>query len=98
MRSFGSMKFEWDPKKAESNLEKHGVSFEEATTCFNDNSSIRVRSDRPPFTEVRFLLIAISYQNRLLSIAFTERAGKIRIISARRASDKERNAYEKLKN
>jgi uncharacterized DUF497 family protein len=90
------MKFEWNPNKAKSNLEKHKVTFEEGASCFNDTNSVRIRSDRPPFAEVRFLLIAVSMNMRVLSVAYTERAGKIRIISVRKASREERERYEEL--
>jgi uncharacterized DUF497 family protein len=78
--------FEWDLKKAKTNLEKHGVSFEEASTAFKDPLH---SSD-----EERLILFGISYNNRMLVIVHTESGDNIRIISARKATKKERNYYE----
>jgi uncharacterized DUF497 family protein len=86
--------FEWDPQKAESNLEKHGVSFEEASTVFRDPLSLTIDDPIHSKDEERMVQIGISHKNRLLVVVHTERQDNIRIITARKASKKERNNYE----
>lgn len=89
------MKFEWDPKKAAVNLEKHGVSFYEVQSCFLDPNGRETDDLAHSLTEKRIILIAKSEFDRLLYIVFTPRNSKIRIISARKCSPKEKAAYEK---
>jgi hypothetical protein len=86
--------FEWDPNKATKNLRKHGVSFEEATTAFTDPLSITIHDPLHSDQEDRFILIGMSNKNRLLVIVHTDRQDRIRIISARKATKKERKQYE----
>jgi uncharacterized DUF497 family protein len=86
--------FEWDPKKAQSNIAKQGVSFEEAGTAFHDPLSITISDPLHSEDEDRFVLTGCSYGNRLLVVVHTERGGWIRIISARLATRKERTRYE----
>ena len=86
--------FEWDPQKAESNIEKHGVSFEEASTVFRDPLSLTIDDPLHSTAEERMVQIGISHKNRLLVVVHTERGDKIRILSARKAIKKERNNYE----
>ena len=86
--------FEWDPQKAESNIEKHGASFEEASTVFRDPLSLTIDDPLHSTAEVRMVQIGISHKNRLLVVVHTERGDKIRILSARKAIKKERNNYE----
>ena len=86
--------FEWDPKKARSNLAKHGVSFDEASTAFQDTLSITINDPLHSENEKRFVLIGCSSRNRLLVIVHAERGNRIRIISARRATRRERLRYE----
>ncbi|RZB38475.1 MAG: uncharacterized protein SRB2_00223 [Desulfobacteraceae bacterium Eth-SRB2] len=86
--------FEWDFKKAKTNIEKHGVSFEEASTAFRDPLSLTIDDPLHSRDEVRLVLIGISYNNHLLVIVHTERGDNIRIISARKATKKERKYYE----
>lgn len=86
--------FEWDPNKATKNLRKHGVSFEEATTAFTDPLSITIRDPLHSDQEDRFILIGMSNKNRLWVIVHTDRQDRIRIISARKATKKERKQYE----
>ena len=88
------LNFEWDPKKAESNIEKHGVSFEEASTVFRDPLSLTIDDPLHSTGEERMVQIGISYKNRLLVVVHTERGDNIRIISARKASKRERDNYE----
>ncbi len=88
------MKFEWDESKKISNLEKHGISFEEAKTVF-DNPLAAIFDDRQhSIDEIREIIIGHSSQNQLLLVSFTERAGVIRIISARLATRREGEDYE----
>ncbi|MBE9190482.1 BrnT family toxin [Gloeocapsopsis crepidinum LEGE 06123] len=88
------MEFEWDQSKAAANLKKHGVSFEEAKTVFNNPLAVIFDDEAHSVDERREIIIGHSQQNQLLLIAFTERPGSIRIISARLATRKEREDYE----
>ncbi len=88
------MKFEWDQSKAASNLKKHGVSFEEAKTVFDNPLAVIFDDGAHSVDEQREIIIGHSQQNRLLLIAFTERSGNVRIISARLATRNEREDYE----
>lgn len=87
--------FQWDKNKAKKNLKIHGVSFDEASTVFEDTLSLTIFDPLHSADEDRFILIGYSVQNRLLVIVHTERHGKIRIISARKATKHERKQYEK---
>lgn len=86
--------FEWDEIKAESNLKKHGISFEEAVTIFDDFGMIAYKDKEHSWNEEREIAIGYSAQNRLLTVCFTERANKTRIISARKSIPNERKIYE----
>ena len=86
--------FEWEPQKAKSNLKKHGVSFEEASTAFQDTLSLTIDDPLHSIDEVRVVLIGMSNKNRLLVVVHTERGDNIRIISARKATKEERKNYE----
>ena len=86
--------FELDPNKAAQNIRKHGVSFEEAATAFGDPLSITIFDPLHSIDEDRFVLIGMSNKNRLLVVVHTDRNDKIRIISARRATKKEKRQYE----
>jgi uncharacterized DUF497 family protein len=86
--------FEWDPNKAKENIETHGISFDEASTAFGDTLSLAIYDPLHSEEEDRFILIGNSHRNRLLVIVHTERAENIRIISARKATKKERKQYE----
>lgn len=88
------MEFEWDQSKAASNLKKHGVSFEEAKTVFDNPLAVIFDDEAHSIIEQRENIIGHSRQNRLLLIAFTERSGNVRIISARLATRQEREDYE----
>jgi len=87
--------FEWDPNKARRNLQMHGVSFDESSTAFGDTLSLTIHDPLHSDEEDRFILIGNSARNRLLVVAHTERVENIRIISARKATKKERKQYEK---
>ncbi|MBI5649064.1 MAG: BrnT family toxin [Chloroflexi bacterium] len=89
------MRFEWDPVKAAKNFRKHGVSFPEAATIFNDPDFITVIDDEHSIDEDRFITIGLSNQGRLLMLAHTDAPGIIRIISARKATRSEGEFYAK---
>ena len=86
--------FEWDKEKAESNLQKHGVSFEEAATVFFDPLSLTIPDPLHSDEESRFVIIGLSNQQRQLVVVHSERDDRIRIISARLATASERKKYE----
>ena len=88
------IKLEWDRKKAAANARKHGVSFEEAATCFDDPQACYLRNDAPSY-EDRMILIALSSKRRLLFVVHAE-VGRdaIRIIGARKASPAQRRIYD----
>jgi hypothetical protein len=86
--------FEWDPKKAKDNFDTHGISFDEASTAFGDTLSLVIFDPLHSEDEDRFVLIGNSYRNRLLVVIHTERRDYVRLISARKASKKERKQYE----
>jgi uncharacterized protein len=88
------MEFEWDTSKAASNLNIHGVSFEEAQTVFDNPLAFIFEDEAHSITEHREIIIGHSHRNRLLLVSFTERPNAIRIISARLATRKEREDYE----
>ncbi len=88
------MDFEWDKSKAASNLEKHGVSFEEAKTIFNDPLYVDFYDPDHSENEDRYLIVGRSNQDRLLIASYTERDNSIRLISARVVTRSEREAYE----
>lgn len=86
--------FEWDPKKAASNLKDHGVSFDEATTVFGDLLTLNMPDPDHSEGEQRFLVLGMSQGARLLVVSSAERPPKTRIISARPATGHERRKYE----
>ena len=88
------MKFEWNPDKAESNYEKHDVSFEEAATVFNDLLSVTFLDPDHSVDESRYVIIGVSRFGQLLIVSHTDRGKKIRIISARKATRQEQRFYE----
>jgi len=88
------MEFEWDPDKSKANLKKHRISFHEASTVFGDPLAITFNDPDHSIREHRFLTFGYSRMNQLLVVVHTERRGKIRVISARRATKQERKIYE----
>jgi uncharacterized protein len=88
------MKFEWDNQKAASNEIKHGVSFQKAETVFSDPLAVIFNDEWHSTAEERELIIGLSNDKRLLLVCFTERADKVRLISARETTKKERQDYE----
>ena len=88
------MTFEWDSQKEKVNIRKHSVDFIEASTCFTDPLKIEVYDDEHSVSEDRFILFGISSKGRLLAVCYVERNHvRIRIITARIATKKERNFY-----
>ena len=84
--------FEWDEAKAADNYAKHGLSFELAVKVFRDPFGIERLDDREDYGEDRFILIGIA-EGALLTVVYTERNGRIRIISARQATKREEDDY-----
>lgn len=88
------MEFEWDKNKAEANLLKHEISFDEAKTVFNDPLYIDFYDPDHSDKEDRYIIIGESQRSRLLIVSYTEREHKTRLISAREATRREREYYE----
>jgi len=88
------MKIKWDPKKAKSNLSKHKVSFEEASTVLSNPMAATGVDPDHSIVEDRFITFGVSEKGRLLVVAHTDEGETIRIISARTASKGERELYE----
>ncbi len=89
-----ALRFRWNSRKAAANLRKHRVSFDEATTVFDDPLSVTIPDPDHSVGEQRFLLLGVSNRGRLLVVAHSERDDSIRIITARRADRPERRTYE----
>ena len=94
-----NLSFEWDKSKAQANLKKHKIGFDEARTIFNDPLLVTYLDDEHSKDENRFISIGMSSKSRLLLVVHTERQEKpdtviIRIISCRKATPLERRAYE----
>ena len=90
--------YEWDEQKAQTNLRKHGVSFDEAETVFDDPLAITIPDPDHSQAEVRFVDIGQSDKGRLLVVTYTERGKQTRLINARIATRTERIKYEEEKN
>jgi uncharacterized DUF497 family protein len=92
-----SLRFQWDPQKAARNARKHGVTFVEAVTVFQDLLAYIFDDEEHSGEKHRELIIGYSSRNRLLIVSFTERDGTVRIITARKADAYERDDYERAK-
>ena len=88
------MNVEWDDEKAKANQEKHGVSFEEAQTVFDDPLYVDFYDPDHSYDEHRYIIIGQSEQGRLLLVSYTERGDDIRLISSREVTPAERKDYE----
>ena len=88
------MEFEWAPNKASSNLVKHNISFHEASTVFGDPLALTFPDPDHSHDETRYITIGESIQRQLLIISHTDIAQRIRIISARKVTRRERKIYE----
>ncbi len=95
----GNIEFAWDPRKARSNLVKHGVSFEEAQSAFLDENARLIDDPDHSDDEDRFLLLGYSFQARCLIVSHCYRKSDavIRLISARRATAREEEMYRSLR-
>ena len=87
------LEFEWHDAKAEANLQAHGVSFDLAKTVFKDPFAVELLDDREDYGEQRFVIIGMAEGHVLVFVAYTEREERIRIISARRATQDEQDDY-----
>ena len=89
------LKFDWDEAKNQANIRKHGISFQEAITVFYDDDALIIQDDAHSELEERFILIGFSYKANILVVChcYREQDSIIRIISARKASTKERKSY-----
>jgi hypothetical protein len=85
--------YEWDPAKARQNLRKHGVDFADAVTVLEDEAALTIRD---PFSEQeqRWITLGMDALGRLLVVVYTWRGDRIRLISARPATPRERRQYE----
>jgi hypothetical protein len=88
------VEFEWDARKAAANLRKHKVSFSEAATVFGDLLSVTASDPAHSAGEHRYITVGLSNLRRLLMVAHAERGERIRIISARTLTAREKRAYE----
>ena len=86
--------YEWDDDKARINLRKHQVSFQEAATVFNDMLIATQPDPDHSHGEQRYIAIGRSVRGRVLIVVFTERGDKIRLVSCRKATPRERRVYE----
>ena len=88
------MQFEWDAAKAATNVLKHGVDFDEASTVFADGLSATGHDPDHSIGEARFLTFGLSSKGQVLAVSHTDRGGVVRIISAPVATRKEKQIYE----
>jgi len=93
-RKYAKLVFKWDPRKAASNLRKHGVDFHEAATVFNDALAATFPHLDHSIAESRFVTVGLSSRRRLLVVVHTEEADQIRVMSARMATRHEQKFYE----
>jgi uncharacterized DUF497 family protein len=87
-----NLKFEWNKSKAKDNFTKHGISFELAERVFDDPFAVEFLDDREDYDEERFVILGI-VDRQILFVAYAERKGAVRIISARRATKYEQKIY-----
>jgi len=87
------MRFQYDPAKAKANVQKHGVSFADAEGVLKDPLALTIE-DPDPLDERRYVAVGLGSSGELLVVIYMEREGDYRLISARRATRKERRAYE----
>lgn len=86
--------FEWDEKKARANLAKHRISFENAATVFGDPNAITIYDDSHSTNEHRYATMGYTIQGSLIVVTHTDRGNRIRIISARKTTAREKRNYE----
>ncbi|MCA1566655.1 MAG: BrnT family toxin [Acidobacteria bacterium] len=88
------MELEWDETKAAANLSKHGISFDEAQTVFNDPLYVDFYDPDHSFEERRYIIVGESQRGRLLLVSYAERDDVVRLVSAREVTRAEREVYE----
>ena len=88
------MNFEWDPGKARQNRRKHRVSFQEAATVFGDPLAVTYPDPDHSISEQRFITVGMSGGGRVLIVSHVDRNDNVRIISARKTTQRERKQYE----
>lgn len=88
------VEFEWDEEKAKSNLFKHGISFDEAKTVFDDPLYVDFYDPDHSREENRYIIVGESVKGKILLVSYTEREDNIRIISCRKATKQEKITYE----
>jgi len=86
--------FEWDPGKARKNRRKHRISFQEAATVFGDPLAVTYPDPDHSLSEQRFITVGMSSTGRVLMVAHVDRDENVRIVSARRTTQRERKSYE----
>ena len=86
------LEFEWDPGKAEANRRRHGIEFLDAVIVFDDDRGITLPDESP--SEERYVTFGMDAQRRVLAVCYAIRGNTIRIISARKATSRERAQYE----
>ncbi len=91
-----AIEFEWDPKKAEANRAIHGIAFEEALTVFRDPLARIFDDEGHSEAEAREIIIGHSERHHLILVCFAVRGNRIRLISARKATKRERRDYEEI--
>jgi uncharacterized DUF497 family protein len=89
-----SLEFEWDEDKARQNIEKHGISFEEAATIFGDPLSLTIDDPQHSRGEIRLVTVGETVTRRVVVVVHTERGDSLRIITTREATRHERRTYE----
>ena len=89
------MEFEWDPKKAEANRRKHGIEFLDAVIVFDDDRAVTLLDEHP--REERYVTFGMDAQGRVLAVSYAVRGDTVRVISARKATPRERAQYEDKK-
>jgi uncharacterized protein len=85
--------YEWDPAKARRNLEKHGIDFADAAIALEDEFALTIEDPKAD-VEQRFITLGLDPTGRLLAVVYTFRGERVRIVSARRATSRERRTYE----
>lgn len=93
-----TLKFEWDPSKASTNAQKHGITFQEARTVFDDDFARLLHDPDHSHNEERFILLGMSYTLKILTVVhcYRDQEGVIRIISARESTKNEARQYKEF--
>jgi len=87
-----AVEFQWDRAKAKANLKKHGIEFADAIGVFEDEDALTIE-DQKATGEQRFITLGMDFLGRILVVVYTYRSDSIRIISARKATERERKHY-----